>query len=158
MKRTLRATVAVALMAGALGVMATPVSARVIEVEVCVGSGTATTPPLYYPALGPPANGPFGLTMPAACVGTGVLTPLNANGRLTGKINNGGHCGQSNSVPGTMTVNGHAAEYVSAGSMLVVTGVVVVGVANAVPASGQSCLPGPGATAFTVTGAIVTAP
>ena len=156
MKRTLRAIVTAALVAGALGVMSTPASAHV---EVCVGSGTAGTPALYYPTLGAPANGPFNLTLPAACVGQGgVLSPLNANGTLTGQINGGGHCGQSNSVPGTMTVNGHAADYVSAGSMLVVTGVVVVGVANAVPASGQSCLPGPGATAFTVTGAVVTAP
>ena len=150
MKHVVRGLVA-ALLTIAVGVVApSPASAHT---EVCVGQGTATTPPLYYAFFSSSSTGTFQFG-----IGTGICLPgmgvLNASGTLSG------WCGLS---LGSGTVNGHKFHFVGAGSLLVLgpqtlpaLSSLVVGVANLVPdvttTPAQNCLTG--ATKFLVTGAV----
>ena len=67
-----------------------------------------------------------------------------------------GNCGRSQ---GLLVVDGHhAGPFTTAASIVVIGPGEVVGLAEAVPATGQSCLPPGAATQFQVTGFIVVAP
>ena len=147
MKRFIAGAFATALLATGLA-MAAPASAHT---EVCVGQGTASTPPVYYPTHGGSASGNVTFTFTTGgCLFGGSAT---SNGAFAAGVTPvGNFCGHSE---GTVTVSGDAYVWVSAGSVLVLTGSHGAGVVNAVPnpATGQSCTTG--ATDFLVTGAVL---
>lgn len=137
MKRRI-AILALGLIASPLAMLATPVQAA----DVCAGTGVLNTPKLEYIVIGTPNSGPISGEL-GLCVSD--LGPAEIGGSVSGG------CGQSS---GTVTVNGSAAGFTTAASIVVVIPGAVAGVANAIPAVGQSCLPGAGATNFQVTGAV----
>ena len=150
MKRIRNAIAVLGLVAAPLAVLASPAEAS--AVYVCAGTGELLmNDPLYYPVnpgplptLNPPTATTFGGTL-GVCAAT--LVTANVNGSVNG------HCGRST---GTVSINSHAAAgFQTAGSLVVIAGGnVTVGVANAVPVVGTSCLNG--AVRFQVTGVAVT--
>lgn len=139
MKRRI-ALIALGLIASPLAMLATPAQA---DTDVCAGTGVLNTPALQYIVIGAPNSGPISGSL-GVCVNGGTAT-------VSGNVSGG--CGQSS---GSVTVNGHTSGFVTAASLVVVGPGGVVGVANAIPAVGQSCLPPSSASQFQVTGAVVT--
>ena len=138
-----------------LGV-STPASAE----EVCAGTGTATfiDSSVWYPALVPgglgadPAPGPnrgtFGVA--GACVGSDDIS-------LSGSFvfPNGAQCGRSAGGSGTLDGTGETFSIETAGTVVLITGAEVNGVADATPLLGTSCRADQGGTKnFTIAGAI----
>ena len=138
--RMIRIAAAAALLAG-IGVAA-PAEAHV---DACAGTGVLNTPPLLYPVppTAAPRNGPIAGAL-------GLCTNLIPAG-VVGHIE--GYCGRSQGL--ATFADHHTALFVTAGSTVVVGPGSAVGVADAVPAVGQSCLSG--ATQFQVTGLLVLA-
>ena len=173
MKR-IRNAIAVLALAGALLVaLATPANAHpsgTIGAHVCAGTGELLmNDPLYYPVnpgplptLNPPTNTTFGGTL-GVCVNAYASTnPPSESADVSLNFVNGsvdGHCLRST---GSVSINGHASvRFDTVGSLVIIFGGnvtifggdVTVGVANAVPVVGTSCLTG--AVRFQVTGAAV---
>jgi hypothetical protein len=148
MKRVIGSFLAAALIAG-LAIIGTPAPASA-GAEVCAGVGTAQlSSPVFYPLLGPPANGGFNMGYTVGlCTETANFFATGGYGGPLG----GAHCGLST---GGGVANGHHSfSWIGAGSLLVVFG-GVDGVVNASPnvLAGQSCTSG--ATNFLITGAAV---
>jgi hypothetical protein len=137
MKRRI-AILALALIASPLAMMTTPAQAA----DVCAGTGVLNTPALQYIVIGAPNSGPISGSLGVCVVGGAA----NVSGSVSGG------CGQSS---GSVTVNGNTSGFVTALSIVVILPGQAVGVANAIPALGQSCLPPASATQFQVTGAVV---
>lgn len=152
MKRLIAAAFSITLVATGMTLNTSPASAT----EVCVGAGTASTPPVFYPTFGGSASG--GVTFNFT-VGTCVVSGANTvGGEFRGNLV-GNYCGHST---GRVTLpDGSVLDWVSAASVLVFTsatgtphvgGGVVVAVPDAL--SGQSCASTSGATTFRVAGAV----
>ena len=165
MRRRLAMLLSAALVATVIGVFApaSPASAT----GVCVGAlGTATVTggALSYPVVAgtfgvqvrQPVNATFNVNFPAA---TGTCVNSNTPGFLKGLTAAGtvsGWCGHSSGSGST--ADGYRFAWVSAGSILVLTG-GLTGIVNAIPdtLNGHSCnaaKPG-GASAFIVSGVVL---
>ena len=163
MKRIRNAIAVLALAAAPLVALATPASAHGSGAHVCAGTGEIVmTVPLFYPinpgpppSLNPPSSATFSGNL-GVCANVHTAPPgadVSINASLNGSVN--GHCGRST---GSVSINAHAsASFQTAGSIVVISGGATVGVANAIPVVGSSCLNG--AARFQVTGAaVVTGP
>lgn len=150
MKRIIAAAFTAALATATLAIVASPASAH--GTDVCAGSGRASvSAAVYYPTSGPSAAGAtasFSFNVAGGCVAGHV----SASVTLSAGVSGGAYCGNSNGVNGTVD-GGHSFTYVSAGSVLVVSG-NANGVVNAVPdaSQGQSCVSG--AVVFLVQGLV----
>lgn len=155
MRRRFAAFLATLLAAGTLAVLA-PQPANAID--ICAGTGTASTDPVFYPPFtGTLTPGNARLTFRFTfTVGSCVHLPTAGMGKT---INAGGTfsgwCGLSSGTG--MTDNGALFAWVGLGSMLVLTG-HLEGLVNATPdvVNQESCSPtGTGALNFLVTGGAV---
>lgn len=109
--------------------------------DSCSGVGHMSTPPMWYPVVGPSANGAFALSIPGGCFF--AITDLSMAGNISG------WCGHA---LGAGVANGHHSfNFTIEGSVMTFTG-GVVGSFYVQPAPGQSCLSG--ATQWTVMGSV----
>lgn len=130
LRRLLYTSVLVAVLA--TGLAASPAQAGR---DVCSGAGGMSTPPMWYPVVGPSADGPFALSIPGGCFF--AITSLNMAGNISG------WCGHA---LGTGVANGHHDfDFVIEGSTMTFTGPPTGGVVGSFeiqPAPGESCLTG----------------
>lgn len=150
MKRHLASLLAAAVGTSVLAVA--PVSPAAADTNVCAGHGTATTSgPLVFPVTSSPLGTvtvhqsrtvTFGFSTSLGTCAPDLGKSLTATGQLSG------WCGHSSGHG--ITGNAHRFAWVSAGTVLVLTG-DVTGIAHAAPdvLTGQSCMTG--ATSFLVT-------
>lgn len=151
-----RRTLAAAIAATALATVAGPLTPASAHEAVCAGTGSVTlSAGLYYVGIGTSVTANI-----TAFTFTGTCN-LTATGTIVG------HCGNSSGeVDVNDGTNTHKGYYKSAGSVLLFGTAAnddppnhgpgdVTGVVDAVPAPGESCVPGgAGAKIFTVAGTV----
>ena len=161
MKRPLASLLATTLAAGTVAALA-PASPASADTNVCAGTGTAFTSPIFYPVSLTPSGTTANATVLAPNTGSffflftfggvGACVPDLGKGlTATGTVS--GWCGHSSGTG--VTGQGHRFAWVEAGSLAVITG-EVTGVAQVGPdpfVPGNSCFTG--ATQFLVNLAFV---